>query len=172
MITTDTLYRTDFSISLFESDSSVARPAPQQQRFFPACNGPTDIFDPYRTVTFLPSRDNKPIPITYTHKNRKAHRLSVIDIDARDTQMDLFIDNLSYGVTRDFELNKELDCGEDLRFCLEQGFSAGVLVVPPGKHTVKIAWAGKGKCYFRRFWKVIEYSSQISSTELGISIGA
>jgi len=108
-----------------------------------ACNSPT-VFDPYHIVTMLPGPDDKPIPIEYTYKSRKPHQLTVIDIDKRDTRLAVFIDGHARGLTRDFELDKSVDCGENWIDCLNQGFSAGVVPVPHGEHVIRIAWAGKG----------------------------
>ena len=109
-----------------------------------ACKAPT-IFDPYHAITILPGPDGKPIPIEYTYKSRKPHQLTVIDIDKRDTRLAVFIDGHARGLTRDFELDKSVDCGDDWIKCVNMGFSAGVVIVPDGKHTIKIAWAGKGE---------------------------
>lgn len=108
-----------------------------------ACKAPI-TFDPYHILTILPDPDGKPIPFEYTYKNRKPHRLTVIDVDKRDMRLEVFIDGHSRGLTRDFELDKSVDCGDNWIACLNQNFSAGVVVVPPGKHTIMLVWAGKG----------------------------
>lgn len=59
-------------------------------------------------------------------------------------RLNLFIDSELKGLTTEFVLDRSVDCGDDLRLCLRLGFSAAAIVVPPGKHTVKIVWAGKG----------------------------
>lgn len=82
----------------------------------------------------------------YTLDHPKAHRLSVVDIDARDMQMAIYVNDELRGVTRDFELNKTANCGESLKVCINDGFSAGMVVVRPGNHTVKVQWNGKGQC--------------------------
>ena len=69
----------------------------------------------------------------------------MIDVDKRDLRLNLWVDSQNKGLTRDFVLNKSMDCGENLSSCLKLGYSAGVIVVPPGKHTVKFEWAGKGR---------------------------
>ncbi|EPQ54046.1 heme peroxidase [Gloeophyllum trabeum ATCC 11539] len=107
------------------------------------CRQPLTAFDPWHAETIRPGPDGKPRPIEYTYKSRRPHRLSVVDIDKRDMQLELFVDGQSRGVTTEFTLDKAVDCGEDLRRCLQERFSAGVIEIPPGKHTVKIAWAGK-----------------------------
>jgi hypothetical protein len=95
----------------------------------------------------VPGPDGYPLPIEYTLDVEKAHKLSIVDIDAMDMQMAVYVDEELRGLTRDFELDKARNCGDDLRACGTGGFSAGVVVVAPGKHTVKIEWAGKGECW-------------------------
>lgn len=92
----------------------------------------------------LPGPDDEPIPITYTLDTQRTHRVSVVDVDARDTRMLVYVDNVLRGETSDFVLNKTADCGTNPRDCVMQGWSTGVVVVPPGKHEVKIQWSGKG----------------------------
>lgn len=119
--------------------------APSPARDPSNCPGPHTVFDPWNVIAFVPGADGEPVPIEYTLNTKaKAHRINILDIDSRDTRMKFYIDGVSQGVTRDVEVDKEMDCGEDVASCLERGFSAGVIVVPPGKHTVKIEWFGKG----------------------------
>jgi hypothetical protein len=108
------------------------------------CLMPTSVFQPYDIHSILPGPDDYPLPLEYTLDHHKSHMLSVVDIDARDMQMAIYVDDELRGLTRDFELNKTADCGEDLRTCLLGGFSAGFVVVRPGNHTVRIEWVGKG----------------------------
>lgn len=77
----------------------------------------------------------------------KAHKISIVDIDAKDMRMSVFVDDVPRGKTPDFPLNKTINCGEDLNTCLKAGFSAGVVIVPPGNHTIRIEWAGNGQSY-------------------------
>jgi hypothetical protein len=110
-----------------------------------ACHNPT-VFQKWDVNTIFPGPDGQPMPVEYTLHHSQPHRLSVIDIDARDMQLAVYVDGLLRGQTSDFELNKEVDCGEDIKTCLHMNYSGGVVVVPPGQHTVRIAWAGKGQC--------------------------
>ena len=112
------------------------------------CPSPTTVFQPWDVYTMLPGLDDQPLPLVYTLDHPKPHKLSLLDIDARDMQMAVYVDDDLRGLTRDFEVNKTMDCGEDLRSCLMSGFSAGVVVVRPGKHTVRIQWVGKGTFIF------------------------
>jgi len=107
------------------------------------CPAPTVVFQPWDINTFIPGVDGHPIPIEYTLNYPKAHKLSVVDIDALDTQMAVYVDDELRGLTRDFEVNKTVNCGESLKACLTGGFSAGVAVVAPGTHSVRIEWVGK-----------------------------
>ncbi|KAF8885157.1 heme peroxidase [Infundibulicybe gibba] len=107
------------------------------------CREPTSVFQKWDTNILLPGPDGQPTPIEYTMDHKKPHRLTLLDIDARDMQLDVLVDGVVRGRTTDFELDKTVDCGEDHNLCLKHNFSAGVVVVPPGKHTVKIVWVGK-----------------------------
>lgn len=109
------------------------------------CHEPTTVFQRWAINTIIPDFDGQPIPIEHTMDQKKAHRLSIVDIDARDMQLEVYVDGVSSGLTTDFCLDKSVNCGEDVATCLHQNFSGGVVVVPPGRHIVKIAWAGKGK---------------------------
>jgi hypothetical protein len=111
---------------------------------FIECPTPTTVFQPYDIHTILPGPDGHPLPLEYTLDHHKAHMLSVVDIDALDMQMAVYVDDELRGLTRDFELDKTKDCGEDLRTCLLEGWSAGFVVVRPGNHTVRVEWVGKG----------------------------
>lgn len=92
----------------------------------------------------LPDADGQPAPISYSFEHVKPHRLSVVDIDQRDLQLAVYVDGDLRGHTSGFDLNKNINCGEDARACLNAKFSGGAVVVPPGKHTVMLTWVGKG----------------------------
>jgi hypothetical protein len=102
------------------------------------------VFVPWEVNVINPRYDGSPSPVTYTLDSQRPHLVSVIDIDARDMKLEISIDGVAQGETEDFELNTSVYCGEDLASCLDQNFSTGSAVVPAGKHTVEIAWAGKG----------------------------
>lgn len=107
-------------------------------------NDPTEIFDAWSIGVFLPGLDGEPAPIEYLASHSRAHKISIVDIDAKDTRMIIYVDDVAMGITPDFELNKTIDCGENWQLCLQEGFSAGAIVVPSGKHKVRIEWYGKG----------------------------
>jgi len=81
--------------------------------------------------------------LNYTSNNSTAHRLSVYDVDKRDMRMAIYVDDILRGLTTDFDLDLEEDCGLDVYVCARKNFSAGWLVVPAGKHQVSIQWNGK-----------------------------
>jgi len=118
-------------------------PRPVMQLLDIECPGPVTIFQPWEVNTMLPGSDGKPIPIEYTLNYHKPHRVSAIDIDARDMEIEVYVDDILRGLTSDFDLNKSVNCGDDWRACRAQGFSVGAVVVPSGSHTVKLAWGGK-----------------------------
>ncbi|KJA24877.1 hypothetical protein HYPSUDRAFT_38235 [Hypholoma sublateritium FD-334 SS-4] len=115
-------------------------PAPSGPR--PACLPPLTPIQPWQIVTMKSGSDGKLIPLEYTLKHRTAHQLSLIDIDAKDLAVSFWVDNVSVGNSPSVPLNKTDNCGEDYGECLRRGFSAGVIVVPKGKHTVRVQWIG------------------------------
>ncbi|KAF8664844.1 hypothetical protein AX16_000685 [Volvariella volvacea WC 439] len=134
------------------------------------CRPPTRIFQKWTPNTFLPGPDGYPMPVTYTLEHPRPHRLSIIDLDARDMQMAINVDGVPSGITSDFVLDKYVTCGDNISRCVNYNFSGGVVVVPPGRHTVEITWVGKeyipgthemdwGGDYSRRFGWQLEYCS-------------
>lgn len=111
------------------------------------CNPPTTIIQDWSLTSILPSssQSSKPLPATYSLKLKHPHRLSLIDIDSRDMRLGVYVDGHSLGVTTDFEVDKDVQCdGSNWVDCLNKGFSAAALVIPKGKHEVKVEWVGKG----------------------------
>ena len=76
------------------------------------------------------------MPIRYETQGRDAHRISVIDVDKRDIEIQLWLDDVDRGY-RTVNLDPTVDCGRDIPKCLELGFGSGVLDIPPGKHVVR-----------------------------------
>ena len=93
-----------------------------------------------------------PEALNYTSSNSTAHRLSVFDVDKRDMRMAIYIDDILRGLTSDFDLDLEEDCGLNVYLCAKKNFSGGWLVVPAGKHEVSIQWNGKGISQRFRFF--------------------
>jgi len=112
------------------------------------CNAPTTVFQRWDINTIVPGLDGQPAPIEYTLEHKKPHRLSIVDIDTRDMQLAVYVDGVMKGLTTEFDLDKSVNCGENVQTCLNQNFSGGVVVVPPGRHAVKIVWFGKGENSF------------------------
>ena len=96
----------------------------------------------------VPGPDDKPIPLISTVKHSRPSQLSVIDIDARDMRYQVFVDGVLQGLSTDFDLDKSIDCGQDVNVCIEKGFAMGTLNIPPGHHTIKVEWIGKGAKYY------------------------
>ncbi|TFK71019.1 hypothetical protein BDN72DRAFT_492377 [Pluteus cervinus] len=131
------------------------------------CSLPTNIVQKWAINTFFPDANGRPAPVEYTLNYKTPHRLTLVDIDRRDMMMAVHVDGVLQGQTTDFIFDKNMDCGEDLGACLSLKYSGGVVIVPPGNHTVKIAWVGKeyipgtydmdwGTEYSRRFKYRIE----------------
>lgn len=107
------------------------------------CPDPIRLWHDWEATTMAAGPEGVPQPLNYISNNRTAHRLSVFDVDKRDMQMAIFVDDNLRGLTTDFELNLEEDCGLDGPMCARKGFSGGWLVIPAGKHEVRIQWNGK-----------------------------
>jgi len=79
------------------------------------------------------SGSNEPIPIRYLTEARNARRISVLDVDRRDIEIELWLDDIYKGY-RDVDLNATVDCGRDIIKCIELDFGSGAVEIPPGKH--------------------------------------
>ncbi|KAJ2915859.1 hypothetical protein MD484_g4543, partial [Candolleomyces efflorescens] len=97
----------------------------------------------WEVLTLLPGSDGNPAAVKYTLNSPTPHALSVVDIDYRDTRVDILSNGKYYGSTSDFALNKTEFCGEDLNKCIAQGFSTGTVIIPGGKQDVELSWSGK-----------------------------
>lgn len=129
------------------SQPPVASPSRQPPPTSPmeGCPLPTSVINPWETFTMQVGEDGKLIPLEYTLDLPTAHRLSFVDIDTKDMRMKLWHDTTLLGLTPEVELNKSENCGEDYADCLDKKFSGGDIVLPKGKHTVRIEWAGVGE---------------------------
>ncbi|TFK37629.1 heme peroxidase [Crucibulum laeve] len=120
-----------------------SEPLPEVKSTNVECQEPYTQFQPWDFTSFHPGPDDEPLPIVYTINHHTPHSLSIVDVDARDVRMSVWIDDVLRGLTSEFELDKEVQCQSDLRMCLDKGFSAGYVVIPEGNHTVRIEWEGK-----------------------------
>lgn len=107
------------------------------------CNNSIEL-QGWEVLSIFPDSDGNPKPIKYELNSPTPHAVSFIDIDYRDTRLDVFANGDYYGSMSDFVLDKGLFCGEDLNECIQKGFSTGTVVIPAGKKSVEIAWSGKG----------------------------
>jgi len=106
-----------------------------------SCGGPFPPAKDWQIETFRPKHwglFGEPAPITFrTPRGRMSHRVSVVDIDKRDIEIRVWLDEEDRG-HRDVNLeDPTVDCGDDISKCLGLGFAAAVVVAPPGRHTVK-----------------------------------
>ncbi|TFK69779.1 hypothetical protein BDN72DRAFT_585595 [Pluteus cervinus] len=107
------------------------------------CPAPIDLIHTWELESFNLTSSGTPTALHYTLDLERAHRLSVIDADKRDTIMRIIVDDEVRGLTRDFELDKTVDCGVDnYRNCLK-AHSAGFVIIEKGKHSVTVEYAGK-----------------------------
>jgi len=97
----------------------------------------------WEVLTLLPGSDGNPAPVKYTLNSPTPHAVSIVDIDYRDTRIDILSNGQYYGSTSDFALNKTEFCGEDLNRCIAQGFSTGTVIMPGGMQNVEVTWSGK-----------------------------
>ncbi|KAF8622967.1 hypothetical protein AX15_006604 [Amanita polypyramis BW_CC] len=102
---------------------------------------------PWEILNFVPGSDGNPKPIKYKFNSPTPHAISIIDIDYRDTRLDIFANGEYYGSTSDFSMDKSVFCGEDLNECIGKEFSSGTVIIPAGKKSVEITWSGKGSLY-------------------------
>jgi hypothetical protein len=68
----------------------------------------------------------------------------MVDLDKRDIEIELWLDDINRG-HRPIALDNTVDCGQDIRKCLDLGFASEVLLIPPGEHTFR-AEIHKRKC--------------------------
>ncbi|KAF8797699.1 heme peroxidase [Phlegmacium glaucopus] len=107
------------------------------------CPDPIKYWHNWEVAIMAAGTEGIPQPLKYISNNKTAHRLSVYDADKRDMRMAIYVDDILRGLTSEFDLNLEEDCGLDIYMCAQKGYSAGLLVIPPGKHEVRIEWNGK-----------------------------
>ena len=104
------------------------------------CNGPGTIIEDWHIRTFRPKwfgLFGEPAPIIYqTPHGLKAHHIAVVDIDKRDIELQLWVDQEYMGY-HPVELNSTVDCGVDIVKCLNLDFASGYFVVRPGRHAVR-----------------------------------
>jgi len=108
------------------------------------CSDPIKHWHNWEAATMAAGTDGVPQPLKYTSNNKTAHRLSVYDVDKRDMRMAIYVDDILRGLTSEFDLDLEEDCELDVYMCAQKHYSAGWLVIPSGKHEVRIEWNGKG----------------------------
>ncbi|KDR69938.1 hypothetical protein GALMADRAFT_144994 [Galerina marginata CBS 339.88] len=104
------------------------------------CLEPTKPIHGWTIHTMEVGLDGNLIPLEYTLDHARAHTahtLSTLDVDAKDLRMVFYVDNELVGQSGEVSLNKSETCGE-VSECLGKGFSGGRIVVPKGKHTVRI----------------------------------
>ncbi|KAH6905088.1 hypothetical protein BKA70DRAFT_1293407 [Coprinopsis sp. MPI-PUGE-AT-0042] len=97
----------------------------------------------WEVLTLIPGSDGNPAPVKYTLNSPTPHAVSIVDIDFRDTRLDVISNGKYYGSTSDFALNKTEFCGEDINRCISLGYSTGTVVIPGGKQDVEVTWSGK-----------------------------
>ncbi|KAG6830533.1 hypothetical protein H0H92_000205 [Tricholoma furcatifolium] len=115
------------------------------QRDNSTCRTPTTLIHPYQMHAFLPGSDGvHPEPLEYTLDGTKPHRLSIVAIGNRDLRMGVYVDDVLRGMTTRIVRNSTESCGEVVSDCLAKKFSAGLVVVPAGNHSVRIEWASNG----------------------------
>lgn len=104
------------------------------------CGGSLDAGKDWKIHTFWLSKYREPEPFV-CHRTfsleKKAHQITVVDIDKRDVEIRMWVDDQDLG-NKQVERNLSVDCGEDINKCLRLGFGSARVVVPPGEHTIKV----------------------------------
>jgi hypothetical protein len=104
------------------------------------CGRPLTLIQDWHIKTFRPKwfgLFGEPTPIIYrTPRGRKAHQISVVDLDKRDIELQTWVDTEYIGYNK-VELNSTVDCGADVVKCINLDFGSTLFVVPPGRHTVR-----------------------------------
>ena len=151
------------------------------------CPAPITVFQPWEVNMILPGHDDKPIPVEYTLDYQKPHRVCAIDIDARDMELEIYVDGILRGLTSEFELDKSVNCADDWKACRAKNFSVGCVIVAPGDHIVKLVWGGTGAVissrlrhkYFviqnvisQSFYLIQEISTGAKTVDVGLCGGA
>lgn len=104
-----------------------------------------ELWHDYSIMEFVPGSDGvTPKPIEFYSDKKKSHLLSVVGIDNKDLRMKIYVDKELKGLTSVIERNSTENCGESPNECMLKKFSAAILPIPPGKHTVTIEWADNG----------------------------
>ncbi|KAF8625294.1 hypothetical protein AX15_005459 [Amanita polypyramis BW_CC] len=102
------------------------------------CGYPLKTIEDWHIRTFRPKwfgLFGDPRRIKYRTNSRKARQFSVVDLDRRDIEIRLWVDKEDRGHNA-VELDPGVNCGDDVRKCLEMGFGSALVLVPPGRHTV------------------------------------
>ena len=62
----------------------------------------------------------------------------VVDLDKRDIDIQLSLDDqVQVQDAKAVVLDADVNCGDDVVKCLHLGFSSSLMLIPPGRHTVK-----------------------------------
>ncbi|KAF8650970.1 hypothetical protein AX16_005006 [Volvariella volvacea WC 439] len=115
---------------------------PSQGNEAPSCTEPT-VNHPHQVMEFALAQNGSPIPVKYITNMPTLHNIVLVDIDKLDMKMEILIDGASGGTTRNINLDTSRDCGDDISKCIEGGWSAGLLAIPPGHHEITIRYAGE-----------------------------
>ncbi|KAK2467667.1 hypothetical protein APHAL10511_000522 [Amanita phalloides] len=128
------------------------------------CGHPLKTIQDWHVRTFRPKwfgLFGGPGTITYRTWSSKARQISVVDLDKRDIEIRMWVDREDRGHNA-VELDHTVECGEDVKKCLDSGFGAARILVPPGWHKVTAEivkrndfdWGGEWKK--RVMWNVQE----------------
>ena len=133
----------------WDNPSVLQTTSPTQVNTLAACGQPLKLIKDWHVQTFRPKwfgLFGGPGQITYRTWSRKARQISVVDLDKRDIEIRMSIDGRNEGYTA-VELDPSVDCGQDVKKCIDMGFASALILVPPGRHKVT-AEIVKGGCYF------------------------
>ena len=106
------------------------------------CNE-TSPYQSWQTYSITPDVKGNPKPFVWTYNVRAPLALSVVGLDNRDTVLNIYIDRSFIGSTSDIVVDTSISCGEDPLRCVSMGMTQGKVILPQGKHTISVTWAGK-----------------------------
>lgn len=114
------------------------------QNIDPVCPDPQTTWDKWGVKSMKIGQDGKPVDISYNSWLGVAHKLMILDADKKDMTFAVHIDDRLIGHSPNITVNKQDDCGINPHECYRLGFSGSEVIVPAGRHTVRVEWLGNG----------------------------
>lgn len=126
------------------------------------CPEPLTVWDDWGPRIMEAGPEGRPLDIVYNATLPIPHRLQLFDADKKDTRLALYVDEVLRGLSPDFVVDKDEDCGVEAYDCYIKKFSGADIVVPAGSHSVRVEWAGNGTSH--RITPCLDYLLNRGST--------